>query len=134
MLDATHWNLHGPVRSLRSEIVEWDTECGEWGAPRFFQFVTFDAAGRVTQLDQRGAEQSTHRTNFVYDENGRLLRSEGGTAPGPYPYKSTWSYDERSRETATTETRADGVEGGRGRPTLHHGRRTGRRDVSHSDG
>jgi hypothetical protein len=60
--DAAHWKLHGPVRSLRSDIVEWNAERGEWGGPRFFQFVTFDAAGRVTQLDQRGAKQSIHRT------------------------------------------------------------------------
>jgi hypothetical protein len=123
--DATHWKLHGPVRSLRSEIVEWDAERGDWGTPRFFQFVTFDAAGRVRQLDQRGAEQSIHRTNFVYDENGRLLRSEAGTAPGPYPYKRTWSYDERGRETATTVARDGGVEEVRSRSTYDdHGRRT----------
>jgi len=123
--DATHWKLHGPVRSLRSEIVEWDAERGAWGTPRFSHFVTFDAAGRVTQLDQRGAEQSIHRTTFVYDEHGSLLRSEGGTAPGPYPYKTTWSYDERGRETTTTRTRDGGGESVRSRSIYDdHGRRT----------
>lgn len=123
--DTTHWKLHGPVRTVRSEIVERDTERGEWGTPRFFQFVTFDAAGRLTQLDQRGAEDSIYRTNYRYDEDGRLAHSEGGTAPGPYPYRTTWSYDDRGRVTATTETGDADSERGRSRSTYdEQGRRT----------
>ena len=42
VIDAGHWELHGPVRTMRSEIAEWNAERAELRVARFYQVVSFD--------------------------------------------------------------------------------------------
>jgi hypothetical protein len=76
MIDASHWKLRGRVRTLRSEVVEWDAAAQDWQPARFSQDVAFDRDGRVVQLDQRGAEGSVFRTVCRYDADGGLRETD----------------------------------------------------------
>jgi len=113
MIDASHWKLRGPVRSMRSEIAEWDDERAAWKEPRFVLFVVFDAAGRVTQMDQRGVNESVYRKTYAYDADGRVLEEAAGTAGERHDHVRRWTYDDHGRVSAVIGTGADGA------PTLY---------------
>jgi YD repeat-containing protein len=123
-INAAHWNLRGPVRSMRSDIAERDLARSDWGAARFHAFVVFDESGRVLQLDQRGVEDSVYRQTYEYDGAGRLLEWRGGSAGGAVTHLRSCRYDERGRVIEVVE-RADGVDRTRERHTYDdRGRRT----------
>jgi len=109
MIDANHWKLRGPVRSMHSEISEWDDDRTAWKQTRFFLFVAFDTAGRVTQMDQRGVNESIYRKTYAYDAGSRLLEEAGGTAGERHDYIRRWTYDDRGRVSSVIGTGADGA-------------------------
>jgi YD repeat-containing protein len=110
VIDASHWELHGAVRTMRREIAEWNAERAEWEPARFFQFVRFDEGGRVIQLDQRGAEDSVFRTTYSYDEGGRLLEMQSGTADAAAQHRVVHAYDPQHRLLRVTRIDPDGTE------------------------
>lgn len=110
MIDASHWKLRGRVRTLRSEIAEWDAATQDWKQASFFQLVTFDRDGRVVQLDQRGAEGSVFRTTCSYDADGRVRETEAGTAGAHLVHCVVYTYDDTGRPLRVTETGEDGIE------------------------
>jgi len=125
VIDKSHWSLHGPVRTVRSEIAEWDGVRGKWGAARFHQAVTFDAAGHVVRLDERGPEDSTYRTAYTYDGGGRLLASQSGPSDGEARYRRRWTYDRQGRVESVALTGEDADEQPYARSTYdERGRRT----------
>jgi hypothetical protein len=129
-LDAKHWELRGPVRSMRSEIAEWDPERQAWKERRFAAFVVFDGHGRVTQQDHRGAGQSFSRIVTTYDEQGRPQRSQSGVVDGANGAATTWRYDDRGRLDSIVTTSAEGAELGREQFTYdEHGRKSGTTDL-----
>jgi hypothetical protein len=69
---------------MGSESAKWNAERAEWGPARFLKYVSFDDAGRVIRLDQRGVDDSVYRTICSYDEAGRLLEMQSGTAGAPH--------------------------------------------------
>ena len=117
MIDVTRWKLSGAVRSLRSEMAEWDAGRDAWQDRRFFQFVAFDERGRVTRLDQRGAHESIHRTIYTFDAQGRVFEEVSGTAGAPASYTRTWTYDDRGRVLTVAATGEEGREHGGSRST-----------------
>lgn len=38
MIDATHWNLRGAARSMRSEVAEWDDTRDAWKERRAIEY------------------------------------------------------------------------------------------------
>jgi len=107
--DKAHWHLRGPVRSMRSEVAQWDPARHSWADRTFSQAATFDEQGHVTVLDQRGPEQSTARTLTTYDERGRPLQSQSGIVGGAAGVTHTWRYDERGRLAGMTVKGTDGT-------------------------
>src|SRR5215471_11666824 len=110
MIDSAHWNLVGPVRSVRCEVAEWDMERRAWKDRRFFRFVVFDVHGRIAQLDQRGPHDSTYRTQYVYDGDGRLSSETSGPAGDRVAFARRWTYDELGRESSIVIAHRDGPE------------------------
>jgi YD repeat-containing protein len=110
VIDANHWNLKGPVRSMLSELAERDLAASTWAAPRYATYAVFDEAGRVLQLDHRVGTNPVSRTVFVYDAGGRPLRSDAGPAGGQAEATTTWTYDDRGRVIAMALVTAGGVE------------------------
>ena len=110
MIDASHWKLRERVRTLRSEIAEWDAAARDWRPVTYFQFVAFDRDGRVVQLDQRGAERSVFRTTYIYDSDGRLRETQAGTAGANPVSRVVYTYDETGRPLAVTQIGTDGIE------------------------
>jgi len=110
MIDVRKWNLHGPVRSVRSEIAEWDAEQHAWKDRRVFRYVVFDAGGRIAQLDQRGPHEAIYRTQHAYDEQGRPASETSGTAGERVTFRRRWTYDERGRETSIVVAHGEGTE------------------------
>ena len=109
MIDVGHWKLREHVRTLRSEIVEWDAAAQDWRPASYFQFVAFDRDGRVVQLDQRGAEGSVFRTTYSYDSDGRLRETQAGTAGAKAVSRVVYTYDETGRPLAVTQIGESGI-------------------------
>jgi hypothetical protein len=78
---------------MRSEIAEWDAERAGWGPARFLNDVRFDEDGRLLQLDQRGVNDSVHRTIYSYDERKRLIEKRSGTAGATAQHRVIHAYD-----------------------------------------
>jgi hypothetical protein len=110
MIDTAQWDLHGPVRKVRSEMAEWERDRGAWSDRRFFRAVAFDAGGRIAHLDQRGLHGVPYRTAYVYDPQGRLIEEASGPAGEPPQFRRRWAYDGHGRETSIAVVRADGTE------------------------
>jgi YD repeat-containing protein len=108
--DTRHWQLRGAVRTMRSEIAEWDTEGSGWGPARFFNDARFDEDGRLLQLDQRGVNDSVHRTIYAYDERKRLIEKQLGTAGAAAQHRVIHAYDPDGRLVRATTIDVDGAE------------------------
>jgi YD repeat-containing protein len=105
MFNAAQFDLLGPVRSVRSEVAEWDEDAGAWTDRRFFRFRAFDAAGRLTQLDH----DTIHRTQYIYDALGRVFEEASG--PGDQVvFRRRWAYDEQGREKSISIVHEDGTQ------------------------
>ena len=131
MFDTSHWKLRGPVKSMLSELTDWDTDRKEWKPARFRQSVLFDADGRVLQLDQRGFNDSTHRQTYEYDPAGRLLLIRSGTLGEPPDHQMVFAYDAQGRLIRVVTVDPADVE----RPSQtcsydDHGRRTAVHDLA----
>src|SRR5258708_32447553 len=95
---------------MRSEFANWNAERAEWEPVRFFQFVRFDEGGRIIQLDQRGVDDSIFRTIYSYDERGRLLETQAGTAGAAAQHRVIQAYDPHYRLLRVTRIDPDGSE------------------------
>jgi hypothetical protein len=95
---------------MGSEIAEWNAERADWGPARFLHFVSFGEGGRVIRLDQRGVDDSVYRTIYSYDEGGRLLEMQSGTAGAPAQYRVIHAYDAHHRLLRVTRIDRDGTE------------------------
>jgi len=95
---------------MQSEIAYWNAERAEWEPARFFQFARFDEGGRVMQLDQPGVNDSVFRTTYSYDEGGRLLEKQYGTADAAAQHRVIHAYDPQHRLLRVTRVDPDGTE------------------------
>jgi hypothetical protein len=95
---------------MRSEIAEWNAERAQWGPARFVHFVDFGEGGRVIRLDQRGVDDSVYRTIYSYDEGGRLLEMQSGTAGTAAQHRVIHAYDAHHRLLRVTRIDPDGTE------------------------
>lgn len=109
MTDLATWKLRGGVRTLRSEIAEWNSAREEWQPARSVKSVTFDAAGRMTNLDQPGEKGSVYRSTCIYDDKGRIAEVRSGTAGGPV-HTMLYSYDHADRLERVADVADDGTE------------------------
>jgi RHS repeat protein len=110
VIDAGHWQLRGPVRTMRSETAEWNAERAEWGPPRFYLDVTFNPDGLVIQLDQQGVANSVFRKTYSYDKRKRLLEVQSGTAGAAAQHRDIHAYDPHDRLLRVTTIDPDGTE------------------------
>ena len=108
--DLEKWKLHGPVAGMQGEVAEWDRERQQWHAARHRTSVIFDRRGRITQLDQPGAEGSVHRTTFLYDDKGRLAEVTYSSVGASAHTTTVHSCDAVGRIERVVERHANGSE------------------------
>jgi hypothetical protein len=111
MSDLARYDVHGPVATLRTEIVNWDAAKEEWkpaGTPTLSRFrpdgqiaeadpritFTYDEAGRL--LETRFQDGKIVR---AYDEKGRLIRTVRIDEKGTSTESEIFRYDSGGRKT-----------------------------------
>src|SRR5690349_17127883 len=109
MTDLERWKLRGPVRTLNTEIAEWDQSAGSWGSPRHFTEVTFDVEGRLLQLEQPGPAGAVARSTYLYNAHGQLAEIQHGTSIGAVTSVWRHEYDGAGRLAEVLRTTADGA-------------------------
>src|SRR5688500_2318438 len=106
MKDLAAWQLRGPVRTLRTEIAEWDPDREEWRQSRHTADVTFSDAGQLTLSEFHNPDGSIFRQSRVY-EGSRLVEEQHWTDEGPRTSR-IHSYDPAGRRTEVIEIQPDG--------------------------
>ena len=103
------WKLRGPVRTLRTELAEWDITNEQWQAPRSFCLVQLRPDGRVVEQEDHNPNGSISRSRYTYDETGRLLETTFQLDERPNGGRLN-RYDESGRLVRTLITDGDGLE------------------------
>jgi hypothetical protein len=103
--DAEKLNLRGPVHALREESSSWDFSQGAWGPPHV-TITTFRRDGYVSTRERRtgiGSRRAVH----TYDAAGRLTEIEWWH-DGGFRTKTLNSYDHSGRPIETVQVFEDG--------------------------
>ena len=106
MNDLAAWQLRGPVRTLRTDIAEWDPDRREWRNSRRTNDVTFDDVGQLTLSQFHNPDGSIFRQARVHD-GGRIVEEQYWTDEGPRTSR-IHSYDAAGRCTEVVEIQPDG--------------------------
>ena len=109
MTALAEWNVHGSVRSIRTELAEWDLTLEQWRAAQYFTIVRFHPGGVVSESEHHNPDGTISRSSFTYDAAGRILEARFGMDDGPVS-KSLYLYDERGRPTRVVGVDPDGTE------------------------
>ncbi len=107
--DLARWGVHGPVHTLRTENVIWDLSLEQWKVPQHFGIVRFHPDGRITESEGHNADASVSRSSYTYDAAGRMQEVQfllSGVPSG----KTVYSYDEAGRLTRMVNVERDGTE------------------------
>jgi YD repeat-containing protein len=103
------WKLRGPVRTLRTELAEWDITNEQWQAPRSFCLVQLRPDGKVVEQEDHNPNGSISRSRYTYDDTGRLLETTFQLDERPTGGRLN-RYDESGRLVRTLITDGDGLE------------------------
>lgn len=100
MTDLATWQLRGRVRTLRTDIAEWDPERREWRESRHTNDVTFDATGHAIFIESHNPDDH---------DNPILERSESSSQKGGFDPNGTLrtEMDRRDRHDVQLEYRYD---------------------------
>ncbi len=109
MSDLAKWDVHGAVRTLRTEHVEWDLTLEQWKAAEYFGLVRFDADGRIVESESHNRDGSIYECRYIYDAGGRLQEVQSESRSGPAG-QSIYGYDESGRLLRIANVDADGTE------------------------
>ncbi len=105
--DLTAWEVHGPVRSVRREIAEWDAERQQWKAPQWNATATFRPDGTLGEWTTQNPDGSIVRTVHHYDAAGRLVESQC-FKDDQLGSRRVSSYDDRGRLVTTVHADSNG--------------------------
>jgi hypothetical protein len=95
-MNVASWKLHGPVRTLRTEHAEWDSDRGEWRAPRGQTTVTFRPDGQASGTESHNPDGSILRSVHTYDVAGRIVEERTWKDEGTQ-WEVAYSYDALGR-------------------------------------
>jgi YD repeat-containing protein len=108
MSDLAKWKVHGPVENLRSEFAVWDLNREDWEPPRHFTITSFRADGAVSSCEAHNFDGSIARSQWLYDDAGRLTEVDVRIDDGPNT-RTLYSYDEAGRHVRTVQLSHAGV-------------------------
>jgi YD repeat-containing protein len=100
MSNRSHWQLRGPVRTLRVHVGEWNTHDEAWEPLRLFHVATFRPDGRLDDFEHYNPDGTIARTSYRYDDAGRLLETRFQTGDGAVT-RTVPSYDVEGRPGRT---------------------------------
>src|SRR5574339_348409 len=103
------WKTLGPVRTLRTELAEWDLTREQWQAPTRLTVTQFRTDGAISELEDHSPGRSVSKSRFIYDEAGRLLEVQFRLNDGPLSI-TNHHYDDLGRLVRKTILQGDGTE------------------------
>lgn len=108
MSDLQGWQAHGPVRTIRRELAEWDAAGETWQPTRRRDLGTFLDDGRLNEAEFYNPNWSVARSRLLYDTHERLVETQFWTDDQP-PTRTVRSYDEAGRYLSSVEIVGDGT-------------------------
>jgi hypothetical protein len=108
MSALTGWDVRGPVRTLQSQLAEWNPETGDWRPLRNRFVATFRADGQLSEVQHHNPDGSVPREVRVYDDAGRLIE-EQYWSNDVLTARVVRTYDVRGRSASAMRVDADGT-------------------------
>ncbi len=109
MSDLNRWEMHGPVRTLRTHLAEWNPDIGDWRPLKSRAVVTFRRDGQLSESEYHNPDGSVMRHARVYEESGRLTEDQWWTN-SVLTNRLLHTYDVDGRPASSIAIDADGTE------------------------
>jgi hypothetical protein len=109
MSDLKQWEMHGPVRTLRKELAEWNPDLGGWQPPRGLTILAFRPDGQLSESEYHNPDGSVVRRARVYGDSGRVTEDQWWTND-VLTNRVLHMYDVDGRPASSVAVDADGTE------------------------
>jgi YD repeat-containing protein len=83
MSNLAKWHVHGPVKTLRTELSEWDMPKAHWDSARGLTVCSFRLDGRMDESAFHNPDGSILHTQCFYNERGQLFQTDRWIGDGP---------------------------------------------------
>ncbi len=84
------------MASLKTELAEWDLHSGYWKPAGHFTVATFRRDGAIRSTEGYNPDGSVAHSRWIYDECGRLMESHSWMNDET-PHRSVYLYDDGGR-------------------------------------
>ncbi len=108
MSDLAKWKVHGPVKTLKSEVATWDRDQQDWQTAEHVTVVSFHPDGTISTTDAHNPDGSIAHSRWLCDDAGRTIELHSWMNDGPIG-RTVYVYDEGGRPIRTTHLSPDGT-------------------------
>ena len=108
MSDLAKWNVHGPVKTLKSEFATWHQDRQDWHPDQRINVASFDPVGRILSTDVHNPDGTIAHSRWFYDDAGRMLESNSWMNDEPID-RILYVYDESGRPIRATHLDSNGT-------------------------
>jgi hypothetical protein len=106
--DLAKWNVHGPVKTLKSGFATWDLERQDWQSVHHFAVASFHPNGAISSTDHHNRDGTISHSLWIYDDAGRMVESNCWMNDERID-RVVYVYDEAERHIRTTRLNHDGA-------------------------
>jgi hypothetical protein len=105
--DLAKWKVQGPVKSVKTSHATRDPANESWTESGPVQCAWFRPDGKLSKTEGRNPDGSVYFCEWVYDETGRLTSLSSGMRGGAIG-ETRYLYDEQGRHVKTVVIAGDG--------------------------
>jgi hypothetical protein len=106
--DLAKWLVHGPEKTLKSEVANWDRDRQDWQAPEHLTVASFHPDGTISNTDAHNPDGTIAHSRWLRDDAGRTIESHSWMNDGPVG-RTVYVYDEGGRPIRTAYVGQDGT-------------------------
>jgi hypothetical protein len=106
--DLAKWNVHGPVKTLKSEFATWHQDRQDWHPDHRIDVASFDPVGKISSTDVHNPNGTIAHSRWFYDDAGRMLESNSWMNDEPID-RILYVYDESGRPIRATHLDSNGT-------------------------
>ncbi len=108
MSDLARWKVHGPVKTLKSEVATWDRDQQDWQTAEHVTVVSFHPDGTISTTDAHNPDGTIVHSQWLYDDAGRRIEFHSWMNDGPMG-RTVYVYDEGGRPIRSLHLDQDGT-------------------------
>jgi hypothetical protein len=106
--DLARWKVHGPVKTLKSEVATWDRDRQNWQAAEHVNVASFHPDGTILNTDFHNPDGTIAHSRWLRDDAGRTIERHSWMNDGPIS-RTVYVCDEGGRPIRTVYWGQDGT-------------------------